>query len=168
MKSHIKLKHCPFTKEEDEIILQHVKETKSPHWADVASQLQRRSVRQCRKRYKELKAKAITSRPWNSDEDNLLLQKVKENGRKWKKISSFFVERTPDDLKNRYNVIILHNDKISSLTKQKDSNNYESLEQLETIVNYFNFNSDISDTHSRISLQNNPPLDQNSSDKNTN
>ena len=46
-----------------------------------------------------------SKRKFNNDEDILLLSLVDIHGRKWKLLSEFFVDRTPNSLKNRYNYI---------------------------------------------------------------
>lgn len=46
-----------------------------------------------------------SKRKFNDDEDILLLSLVDIHGRKWKLLSEFFVDRTPNSLKNRYNYI---------------------------------------------------------------
>jgi DNA-binding Lrp family transcriptional regulator len=40
--------------------------------------------------------------PWTAEEDVKLLQAVKENGQKWKKIAKLFPKRTPETCKKRY------------------------------------------------------------------
>ena len=43
-----------------------------------------------------------TRRPWEVDEISLLLEKVKEYGKKWSQIATFFTDRTPLSLANKF------------------------------------------------------------------
>ena len=94
-----------FSQQEDKMILKLVNLFGTDDWKFIAQQIPNRTSRQCRERWKYyLQPSSIesTSREWTEDEDALLIQKFKEYGSKWSKISVFFDSRSDVSLKNRY------------------------------------------------------------------
>lgn len=78
------------------------------NWKEVAAQIPGKTTRQCRERYQTYLAPGINNSPWTRDEDELLIHKYREFGSKWSLIAQFFNGRSPNALKNRYNVHIIH------------------------------------------------------------
>lgn len=77
----------------------------SKKWALIASFMQTRTSKQCRRRWKnamEMDPKATT---WTKEEDNLLLQYHRELGNKWTAISARFGDRTDNAVKNRWHAL---------------------------------------------------------------
>lgn len=45
---------------------------------------------------------------WSDEEDKLLVEKYIKHGHKWSFLKTFFPNRTPNDIKNRFNYTIYH------------------------------------------------------------
>jgi hypothetical protein len=61
-----------------------------------------RNARQCRERWQNYLDPELRRSPWTAEEDLLLQAKVAEYGAGWHKISTFFVNRSPLSLRNRW------------------------------------------------------------------
>jgi hypothetical protein len=48
----------------------------------------------------------VKNPPWTDEQDELLSQKVRELGRRWQRIASFFDGRTDINVKNRWNHLL--------------------------------------------------------------
>ncbi|KAK8843117.1 hypothetical protein M9Y10_025310 [Tritrichomonas musculus] len=120
----------PFTKEEDQQILQLVQyfgSNDKNKWYIIASQMKGRSPRQCRERYQLFLSDGVRKNAkWSSEEDELLLSKYQLHGPHWKQLEQFFVGRTSYNIKNRFI-------SLSRRKKPYDNNEehreYESKEQ---------------------------------------
>ena len=92
-----------FTQEEDELIKKLVEEKKCSSWEEVAKHVPGRTGCQCRDRYNSYLFKETqNTKRWTEEEDQLLIQKYKEYGPHWVKISQFFNGRTGNQIKNRW------------------------------------------------------------------
>jgi Myb-like DNA-binding protein FlbD len=96
-----------FTKEEDELIIKLVEEDKLSSWNEVAKHVPGRNGCQCRDRYNGYlymhQYKALTkSKRFSEEEDRLLIEKYRQFGPRWVKISKFIPGRTGCQLKNRW------------------------------------------------------------------
>lgn len=134
--SSANLLRMKFSPAEDEILKNAVQKIGARKWSAIASYLPGRTARQCRDRFQNYLKPNLTNGPWSHDEDTLLLQKVKEYGSSWSKISQFFNGRSPNNLKNRYNT---HLSKFNSSKKsrpKKESLDFPNLEL--QIVQKFN------------------------------
>jgi hypothetical protein len=110
--NHLKLK---FTPEEDELLASLVVQYGVKDWITIASIMQTRNARQCRERYKNYLSPNLHVGGWTPAEDELLEQKFREFGAKWNKISKFFVNRSPNALRNRSMMLERHRAKDGSL-----------------------------------------------------
>lgn len=95
-----------FTEEEDRRLHVLVEKYGTSNWRQIAAEMNGRTNRQCRERWKYYLAFPTNQDMWSPEEDELLIAKVQEYGKKWSKIASFFVSRTDINLKNRYKKII--------------------------------------------------------------
>jgi hypothetical protein len=91
-----------FSKEEDELLKTLVNRAGETDWHVVAARMKNRTARQCRERWKHYLSPEISTGPWTEEEDELLLQKVKEMGSQWSRIARFFANRTDITVKNRW------------------------------------------------------------------
>ena len=80
-------------------------------WKTIASKMRNRNVRQCRERWRYYLDPSIKSVKWTKHDDELLLQKVEEYGKRWKIIEKFFPLRTYIAIKNRYATLSRHVEK---------------------------------------------------------
>lgn len=116
-----KLHKNPFSIEEDKLILKLVEIIGENNWVDIAKYMKKknfdRNSRQCRDRYYHYLNPNINKLTWSKEEDDLLLEKVENEGKKWKKFEKFFHRRTEVQLRNRYNLLAR---KIEKNEKKKE------------------------------------------------
>lgn len=97
-----KNKHFKWTPLEDELLIRIVSNMKPVDWDKVSNLMGNRNVRQCKDRWNYYLSPDVNNGEWTEEEDNLLREKVKEFGTKWKIIASFFTGRTNTNFKNRF------------------------------------------------------------------
>jgi hypothetical protein len=94
-----------FTAQEDALLKGIVGELGDGNWAGIAERIPGRNPRQCKDRWMNYLSPAVTTIPWSSAEDQLLLEKIKECGHRWVRIAEFFPMRRDAHIKNRYIVL---------------------------------------------------------------
>ncbi|KAG2378069.1 hypothetical protein C9374_008691 [Naegleria lovaniensis] len=104
----------PWTKEEDETILQLVKTYGAENWSMIASHLPGRIGKQCRERWYNHLDPNIKKDPWTEEEEQLLLEAQRKLGNKWAEISKQIPGRTDNACKNHFNSLIAREKKKSS------------------------------------------------------
>ena len=77
-------------------------------WIKISQLMETRNPRQCRERWNNYVNPALRTDPWTPEEDMLLDQKFAEYGPKWNKISKFFVNRSDNNIRNRWMMIARH------------------------------------------------------------
>ncbi|KAH0794475.1 Myb-like DNA-binding domain containing protein [Histomonas meleagridis] len=92
-----------FSVEEDAIIIKCVALFGDKAWKEISKYLPDRTPRQISERYCTYLKPGISFEPWTKAEDDLLRQKVNELGTKWKLISTYFPNRSQNNIKNRWN-----------------------------------------------------------------
>lgn len=100
-----------FTEEEDKLVLKFVCLLGKNNWAGVAALMKNhgynRNARQCRDRYfHNLDPRINNDSDWTKEEDDLLIKKVEEEGKRWKSFERYFTGRTEVGLRNRYHILI--------------------------------------------------------------
>ncbi|KAI1372045.1 hypothetical protein F4677DRAFT_278572 [Hypoxylon crocopeplum] len=96
------LKKGAWDDDEDERLLSAV-EKYGQKWTLVANEVGFRSPDQCAKRWQSSLDPNLEHREWTTEEDELLMSLVQENGREWKMIQETnFTRRSTNELKNRY------------------------------------------------------------------
>lgn len=103
-----------FTAEEDETLSRLVVEL-GENWDQIAPHFKGRNGRQLHDRYRNYLAPNLNKSPFSREEDELILEKYKEIGPKWVKMTKYFQNRTDFSLKNRWQYIdrrIYRNKKI--------------------------------------------------------
>ena len=109
-----------FTPQEDQMILNLLKQSENITWKEIAQYIPGKTTRQCRERYQTYLAPGINQSPWTKEEDQKLIEKYNEYGSKWSEIAKFFDGRSANSLKNRFNVHIIHRSRGRTQAK-KDS-----------------------------------------------
>ena len=95
-------KKSKFTEIEDRNLCLLVLKYGPNNWKKVASELKNRTPRQCRDRYRHYLSPTINQSPWTNEEDQILREKTREFGFKWKLLEQFFNNRNEIQLRNRY------------------------------------------------------------------
>jgi hypothetical protein len=91
-----------FSKGEDEQLKKLVAMHGENNWVVVAGEMNNRTPRQCRERYKNYLSPLIKNGPWTPEEEQLLERKVKECGPRWAKIALCFEHRSDVNVKNHW------------------------------------------------------------------
>ena len=106
IKEEKKTVRVKFTHEEDQKLIELVKQFGDKSWKKIASIMKTRTTRQCRERYINYLNPSLLNGPWTEDEDKLLVEKVKEMGPKWAQIVKCFKARSDVNIKNRYAMLV--------------------------------------------------------------
>ena len=93
-------------KHEDDILCQLVAIYGENDWRHLSKKMDGRNSRQCRERWQYYLNPNLNVGDWTQEEDQLILSKLEEYGRKWMIIKTFFNNRTDAMIKNRYKALI--------------------------------------------------------------
>jgi hypothetical protein len=95
-----------FSSVEDEQLIGLVHQFGVKDWEIIAGHMTDRTPRQCRDRWKIYLCPSVNRAPWTPDEDRLLFDKVRRLGRKSASLCPYFENRTPSNVKNRWNSVM--------------------------------------------------------------
>ena len=144
-----------FTKEEDALLKELAKDKKNRTWKEIATFLPGRTACQCRDRYNQYLFKEVVSKPWTSEEDEVIVEKYRLYGPHWVKISQFLPGRSGNNIKNRWNSALTkyHGIQHKNIPQQRRSrkSKWETEESS---------NSDYQSE--QVTIQNSPELDNHS------
>jgi hypothetical protein len=118
-----------FHPEEDKVLMQLVIKYGIERWETIARNIPGKSARQCRERWYGHVSPFALKQAWTREDDKLLIQKVNEFGKKWVKISSFFLNRTDISLKNRFNQLMRKKSKSEKLSSVQNKNSQTEVQQ---------------------------------------
>lgn len=74
-------------------------------WHEISTRFENRSPRQCRERFQNYLSPELNKSNWTRDEDELLIKKESEMGKKWKKMMPYFQNRSNVNIKNRFTTL---------------------------------------------------------------
>lgn len=97
------LVHGPWTKEEDDIVIQWVATNGQNLWKQCAEELNgTRSRKQCRERWFSHLSPAVQSEKWTHTEDEILCDRFNQHGPNWRLIATDLPGHSESSLKRRY------------------------------------------------------------------
>ncbi|KAK8513607.1 hypothetical protein V6N13_002341 [Hibiscus sabdariffa] len=102
----------PWSKEEDELIIELVNKYGPKKWSTIAQHLPGRIGKQCRERWHNHLNPAINKQAWTQEEELALIRAHQIFGNRWAELSKFLPGRTDNAIKNHWN---------SSIKKKLDS-----------------------------------------------
>lgn len=95
-----------WTPEEDDALRQLVDKFGCKKWALIASKMQQKGSKQCRRRWQNYLNAEVKQGGWSAEEDDLLLEGHRKFGNRWTEIAKLVQGRTDNAVKNRFAVLV--------------------------------------------------------------
>ena len=103
-----------FSYAEDCLVRRLVEELGTGQWQAIAKQLENRTARQVRDRWRYYLDPALVHKEWTIQDDKLLISLIQTIGKQWSQLVKFFPGRTDVNLKNHWNKLQRRAKKISA------------------------------------------------------
>lgn len=112
-----------FTSEEDSLLISAAAKYQHENWKTIAKFVPGKSPKQCRDRYINYLKPSLHFRPWNEEEDRLLVSLVNKYGTHWSNMAKQFPDRSTNSLKNRWNWLLKNNVRLINNRNQSNCDN---------------------------------------------
>ena len=113
-------------------------------WNIISLHMNGRTPRQCRDRWKHYLSPETNTAKWTKEEDEFLIQKFKEFGKKWSLLSKFFPGRQGTAIRNR----------CCKLARQIDADEFlkQEMNESKSFICMNDFNNEIKNTENKTKL----------------
>ena len=108
-----------FTPQEDQRLTSLYYSVQPTNWNVIALFMPNRTPRQCRDRWKNYLNPQLRNDPWTPEEDRLLCEKYKLYGSKWGKIAPFFVNRSDNSCRNRWQLLDRKSKRLEKMSAKR-------------------------------------------------
>ena len=112
-----------WTRQEDELIIEFVRQYGTKNWTKLASFLPGRIGKQCRERWRNHLDPSNNHGPWTPEEDALLISLHSQYGNSWVKIAQRMQGRSDNSIKNRWNSTLRKNPDLANAPVHQGTEN---------------------------------------------
>ena len=110
-----------WTRQEDELIIEFVRQYGTKNWTKLAALLPGRIGKQCRERWRNHLDPSNNKGAWTPEEDALLVELHNKFGNAWVKIASQMPGRSDNSIKNRWNSTLRKNPSLGTTTPKQQA-----------------------------------------------